>query len=157
MGVASRHGETCTAPGPRVRFRAFGNSGLDFGLLAWIEEPLLRGRLRDAINCEIYKAFAERGIEIPFPKRDVYIREMNAFLGAMFKGKADAELVLASVGEVIVEQIKQTVKRGLPPKLTDARKKEKRRHGGKSADTPLIFGGQLQGSWRYEIRPELRA
>ena len=76
MEIASHHEEICNDPEPRVRFRAFGNSGLDFELLAWIDEPLLRGRLRDAINCEIYKAFAERGIEIPFPKRDVYIREM---------------------------------------------------------------------------------
>ena len=34
------------------------------------------GRLRDAINCEIYKAFAEHGVQIPFPQRDVHIREM---------------------------------------------------------------------------------
>ncbi len=89
-------------------------------------------------------------------KQDVYIREMNDFLGAMFRGKATAEVVLAGVSEVIVEQIKQTVKAGIPPPLTEARKKQKRRHGGKSADTPLIFGGQFQGSWRYELKQEIR-
>jgi small-conductance mechanosensitive channel len=59
-----------------VRFRAFGDSGLDFELLVWIDEPVLRGRLSDVLNCEIYKEFEKRGIEIPFPKRDVYIRQM---------------------------------------------------------------------------------
>lgn len=85
-----------------------------------------------------------------------YQNEMNDFLVAMFKGKADAELVLVSVGEKVVQLFRDTVKKGLPPPLTEERKKAKRRHGGKSADTPLIFGGQLQGSWRYELREELR-
>lgn len=89
-------------------------------------------------------------------KQAIYGREMNAVLGKMFQGKASGELVLVATGEAIVEQFRQTVKAGLPPKLTDARKAEKRRHG-KPADTPLIFGGQLQGSWRYELKRELRA
>lgn len=89
-------------------------------------------------------------------KQAIYTQEMNAFLGKMFDGKASGELVLAAVGEAIVEQFRQTVKAGLPPPLTEARKKQKRRHG-KPADTPLIFGGQLQGSWRYELKRELRA
>lgn len=84
-----------------------------------------------------------------------YGREMNAILGQMFKGKASAELVLAGTGETIVQLFRETVKAHLPPPLTEARKKQKRKHG-KSADTPLIFGGQLQGSWRYEIRKESR-
>jgi small-conductance mechanosensitive channel len=32
-------------PAPRVRFRSFGDSGLDFELLAWIEEPVYRGKV----------------------------------------------------------------------------------------------------------------
>jgi small-conductance mechanosensitive channel len=57
-----------------VRFRAFGESGLDFALLVWIDEAWMRGRATDALNCAIYKAFAEAGIEIPYPKRDVYVK-----------------------------------------------------------------------------------
>jgi small-conductance mechanosensitive channel len=75
-GIARSHKEICKDPEPRVRFRRFGDSGLDFELLAWIEEPVLRGKLLDAMNMEVYKAFAEEGIEIPYPKRDVYIKEM---------------------------------------------------------------------------------
>lgn len=68
----------CTDPEPLVRFRAFGESGLDIDLLVWIQEPVLRGRTLDALNTAVYKRFAVEGIEIPYPKRDVYIKEMPA-------------------------------------------------------------------------------
>jgi small-conductance mechanosensitive channel len=65
-------------PTPRVRFRSFGDSGLDFELLAWIDEPLLRGRVLDDLNSRVYTAFNAAGIEIPYPKRDVYVKELPA-------------------------------------------------------------------------------
>ncbi|MGB6363099.1 MAG: mechanosensitive ion channel family protein, partial [Thermoanaerobaculia bacterium] len=63
-------------PEPRVRFRRFAESGLDFELMGWIHEPVLRGRVLDALNTEVYKRFAVEGIEIPFPKRDVYLHQV---------------------------------------------------------------------------------
>jgi len=65
-----------TDPAPRVRFRTFGDSGLDFELLAWIEKPLYRGRVLDDLNGRVYKAFNATGIEIPYPKQDVYVKEL---------------------------------------------------------------------------------
>jgi small-conductance mechanosensitive channel len=65
-------------PSPRVRFRSFGGSGLVFELLAWIEEPVYRGRVLHALNGKVYKAFASEGIEIPYAKQDVYVKEMPA-------------------------------------------------------------------------------
>jgi small-conductance mechanosensitive channel len=72
---------TSDDPEPRARFRAFGDSSLDFELLCWIDEPVLRGRVVDALLGEIYKRLGAEGIEIPFPKRDVYIRQMPGGLG----------------------------------------------------------------------------
>ncbi len=66
----------CTDPEPRVRFRAFGPSGLELELLGWIDEPVLRGRITDALNTEVYRRFNEEKIEIPYLKQDVYIKEM---------------------------------------------------------------------------------
>jgi len=68
--------DVCGDPSPRVRFRNFGDSGLEFELLAWIEKPVHRGRVLDALNTAVYKNFAAAGIEIPYAKRDVYIKEM---------------------------------------------------------------------------------
>ena len=74
--VGDDHGETCLNPAPRVRMRGFGASSLDFELLAWIEQPADRGRISHEIYMAIYKAFAIAGIEIPFTKQDLYIKEM---------------------------------------------------------------------------------
>jgi small-conductance mechanosensitive channel len=65
-------------PAPRVRFRSFGDSGLLFELLAWIDEPVYRGRVLDALNAEVYKALGRAEIEIPYAKYDVYIKEHPA-------------------------------------------------------------------------------
>jgi len=56
--------------------RAFGASSLDFELMGWIEHPKLRGRVRHELLKAVYKAFTERGIEIPFPQSDVHVRSI---------------------------------------------------------------------------------
>jgi MscS family membrane protein len=63
-------------PAPRVRFRAFGASGLDFELLAWINEPVFRGLVLHNLHRIAYKAFNEAGLEIPYNKQDVYVKEL---------------------------------------------------------------------------------
>jgi small-conductance mechanosensitive channel len=78
MDVALNHEIVCKSPEPRVRFRAFGESGLDIELLCWIDEPVLSGRVLDALNTQVYKRFLQEGIEIPYPKRDVYLYSMQS-------------------------------------------------------------------------------
>ncbi|MDJ0710998.1 MAG: mechanosensitive ion channel family protein [Woeseiaceae bacterium] len=75
-GIAADHAEILAHPAPRVRFRQFGDSSLDFELLGWIARPVDRGRLRHELNCSIYKAFVDAEIEIPFPQRDLHVRTM---------------------------------------------------------------------------------
>ena len=62
-------------PKPRVRLREFGDSGLIFQLLFWIEKPSTRGRVIDEVSSEIYKIFNLKGISIPFPQRTVHINQ----------------------------------------------------------------------------------
>lgn len=66
----------CDDPEPRVRFRRYGASALEFELLVWITKPALRGRVIDILNSEIFKQFKQRDIEIPYSKHDLYIKEM---------------------------------------------------------------------------------
>jgi len=75
-GVAADNTEVCKNPAPRVRFRNFGESSLDFELLCWIERPVDRGRLHHELNCAVYKAFIANNIVIPFPQRDLHVRTM---------------------------------------------------------------------------------
>ena len=61
-------------PEPRVRFTEFGESSLNFRLLAWVENPEQRGACVDALHIAVYKKFAAEGVEIPFPQRDVHLK-----------------------------------------------------------------------------------
>lgn len=63
-------------PEPRVRFRLLGDSGLEFELLAWVEQPVFRGKVIDALTERVYKTLVAADVEIPYPKRDVYVRGM---------------------------------------------------------------------------------
>ena len=74
--LATSHPEIAKQPAPRARLRAFGNSSLDFELLAWIDHPELRGRVRHDLLKNIYKAFNQNGIEIPFPQTDIHLRSV---------------------------------------------------------------------------------
>lgn len=73
--VADLHPEICADPLPRVRMRGFGTSSLDFEVLGWIVNPEDRGRIIHEMLVAIYKALAQEGIEIPFTKQDVYVKE----------------------------------------------------------------------------------
>ncbi|UCF35313.1 MAG: mechanosensitive ion channel [Acidobacteriota bacterium] len=66
----------CDDPEPWVKFCTFGESSLNFEIRCWIDDPALRGRIVDSVNSLVYKALAEHKIEIPFPKRDLYIKQM---------------------------------------------------------------------------------
>jgi len=64
-------------PAARVRLRSFGDSSLDFELLAWVENPERLGMAMDKLLTFIYKSFRDNGVEIPFPKRDVYLHKVE--------------------------------------------------------------------------------
>jgi len=86
--IALENGAICRDPEPRVRFREFGPSSLNFELLAWIEEPSLRGLLVHELNCAIYRRFREENIVIPFPQQDVWVRQLPGGDAATVPGQA---------------------------------------------------------------------
>lgn len=73
--LAADHPTVCREPTPRVRMRAFGESSLDFELLCWVNRPAERGLVTHELYMKIYKAFEREGIAIPFPQRDVWVRD----------------------------------------------------------------------------------
>ncbi len=74
IAVANEH--VLADPEPRVRFRVFGTSSLDFELLVWVENSAKKGRAIHELNHAIYKAFNAAHIEIPYTKQDLYIKEL---------------------------------------------------------------------------------
>ena len=73
LSVAGQNNLVSFTPEPRVRFRNFGDSSLDFELLCWARRPEDRGRIIHELNRQIYKAFDVADIQIPFPQRDVHL------------------------------------------------------------------------------------
>jgi small-conductance mechanosensitive channel len=73
--IASEHDTVCKSPAPRVRMRGFGDSSLDFELLCWVDQPAQRGLVTHQLYMKIYKKLNRAGIEIPFPQRDVWMRD----------------------------------------------------------------------------------
>ncbi len=61
-------------PRPTVRFIAMGESALVFQVRVYVEQPMYRGWVVDALNTRIYQALTEADIKIPFPQRDLYIK-----------------------------------------------------------------------------------
>jgi small-conductance mechanosensitive channel len=58
-----------------VFFDNFGDSSLDFTIAVWTDSYIDKpGQLKSQLYFEIFKQFAENGIEIPFPQRDIHIK-----------------------------------------------------------------------------------
>lgn len=75
LEVARENPDVLEDPPPVVRFLEFGDSGLQFELRPWSTNLIRRkGKLISSLNSAINAKFAEHHIEIPFPKRDVYLR-----------------------------------------------------------------------------------
>lgn len=75
LDIANAHKLILKDPAAIVRFVNFGESSLDFSLSCRVDDPLdvyaTQSELRYAIN----NRFAEEGIEIPFPQRDIHMKK----------------------------------------------------------------------------------
>jgi len=60
---------------PFVRYRAFGDSSIDFTVILRAKEFGEQYLLKHAFIKRLHRRFAQEGIEIPFPIRTVYLRQ----------------------------------------------------------------------------------
>ncbi|HYG46895.1 MAG TPA: mechanosensitive ion channel domain-containing protein, partial [Allosphingosinicella sp.] len=61
---------------PKVWLIAFGESSVDHEILVWISDPEQGvGSVRSDILNRVWELFKENGIDIPFPQRDIRIKE----------------------------------------------------------------------------------
>ncbi len=65
-----------TAPEPVVLFRRFGESSLDFELRCHIRQIDMRLSVISDLNFAIDAAFRRERVEIPFPQRDLRVRDL---------------------------------------------------------------------------------
>jgi potassium-dependent mechanosensitive channel len=62
-------------PPPQVFFEAYGDSSLNFMIWVHLRIPSDRSPALHELNSAILEAFNANGIEIPFPQRDLHIKE----------------------------------------------------------------------------------
>jgi MscS family membrane protein len=65
-------------PPPKVVVRSFGDSAVNLQARVWIKEPRRRIDTISYITDRVKEVFEQEGIEIPFPKRDIYIKAQGA-------------------------------------------------------------------------------
>ncbi len=75
IAAAREHSATLSDPEPTAYLDKFGDSTIDFELVAWTQEMSYKPRrFRSDLNYLIHKHLTAAGIEIPNPQRDLHIR-----------------------------------------------------------------------------------
>ena len=83
MDVAKNHGKVISSPPPTVILEEFGDSSLNFSLRIWTRELWFSDMLLSDIRYQIVRRFHQEKIVIPFPQRDLHIKETNSTLAKM--------------------------------------------------------------------------
>ena len=76
LAVGRENPNTLREPAPSVFLKGFGDNAIDFELVVWSSEMSARpSRYRSDLNFAIVEKFREAKIEMPFPQRDLHVRE----------------------------------------------------------------------------------
>ncbi|MGK7932678.1 MAG: mechanosensitive ion channel family protein [Microcystaceae cyanobacterium] len=75
LEVARQHPKVLELPTPIAWLINFGDSSIDYELRFWLDDPMIGMTVTSELSCEIWQAFADSKIEIPFPQRDIHIRK----------------------------------------------------------------------------------
>ncbi|SEQ95535.1 mechanosensitive ion channel family protein [Natrinema salaciae] len=73
LEIADEESLVLDSPKPRMRFRAFGDSALEYELLCWVASPTRAAKATHKLNRAMYKALTEANIDIPFPQREIHV------------------------------------------------------------------------------------
>jgi len=75
VDCAKRHKRVLAEPPPKMLIREFADNGINVELGVWIEDPQDgMSNLRSDLYFDIWREFRQHGIEIPYPQREVHLR-----------------------------------------------------------------------------------
>lgn len=97
--VAARHGQVLKDPPPEVLFEDFGSDALIFALHYWLDigSGTAARRVASDLRCMVESAFADHGIVMAFPQRDVHL-DATGPLAVRIVGDAEADGSLSPTG-----------------------------------------------------------
>jgi small-conductance mechanosensitive channel len=73
--VADENGKILKEPQAEVFFANFGDSSWNLELRVWLSDLDHYYQIQSEINSAILRKFRKYGIEIPYPQRDLHVRE----------------------------------------------------------------------------------
>jgi potassium efflux system protein len=76
LKIANENARVIKRPVPQAFFIDFGESSLDFRLLAWVDQDY-RIEVESEIRVDINRSLNEAGIEIPFPQTDLHVKSVT--------------------------------------------------------------------------------
>jgi small-conductance mechanosensitive channel len=76
LDVVIKQENVMTFPKPVALVHEFADSSVNFRVLFWTREYETWTILKSSALTAIYNSFAENGITIPFPQRDLYLKEL---------------------------------------------------------------------------------
>lgn len=78
LEAAKEHPRCIDNPGATCFLREFGDNSVNFVLFFWVDD-VVRGRLgpQSDVMFSIWRKFKENNIEIPFPQRDIHIKNVK--------------------------------------------------------------------------------
>ena len=80
LEAAREHPRCMKDPGPSCYLKEFGDSSVNFMLFFWVEDVSSgRYRAKSDVMMSVWKKFKEHNITIPFPQRDIYIKNASDF------------------------------------------------------------------------------
>ena len=77
LQAANEHPKVLKDPEPAVLFMNFGESSLDFRLIFTVDDSFTAAIPKSDIRYRIDQLFKENKVTIPFPQRDVYLKQTN--------------------------------------------------------------------------------
>ncbi|MCJ8280062.1 MAG: mechanosensitive ion channel [Rivularia sp. ALOHA_DT_140] len=91
LAAARRHPRVLKQPTPKVWFKEFGDSSLNFELLVWSDDPPTIPQLKSDLNFSIETELNLRNITIPFPQRDLHIKNPQDLI-QLFQGAGNLKV-----------------------------------------------------------------
>ena len=84
LRVARDHPDVLDTPPSDVVFTGFGDNSIDFELRVWTTKQVTTPKvIASDLYFELFAAFKEEGLEIPFPQRDLHLRSGSQTVPAL--------------------------------------------------------------------------
>jgi len=88
--TAVSHPKVMREPVPLVFFLGFGDNSLDFELHCWVPQGVFRKAVNSEIAMKLAHEFRDAGIEIPAPKRELYVTGIDTSVKELLAGDEPA-------------------------------------------------------------------